>query len=73
MGDNAPDPGYAIQKLRAQRASLVATRERQKLENMDLRKRIADNETNMAATDDALTEIETTLAALIEEHGENDG
>lgn len=70
MGDGAPDPGYARQKLVAQRASLTANLERQRLENMDLAGRIADNETNMAATAKALAGIEKQLKSLDKEPGD---
>lgn len=68
MGEGAAHPGYARQKLVAQRASLTATLERQRLENMDLANRIADNETNMAATGKALAGIERELKTLNKEH-----
>ena len=64
-----PNPAYARQKLIAQRASLTATLERQRLENMDLANRIADNEANMTATGKALVEIDKSLKTPDKEHG----
>ena len=72
MADLMPDYFVSQQQIVAQIASLKANYEKQKLENMQLAKRMRDNDINMEATITGIAREETTLTDLIKIHGTSD-